>query len=229
MAILELTVNQEYAGQLLINRYHFVASGTPAAVSHSFGLMAATGYLTVSGTPLVFPSMTVADRIQAVTVSGLRYVSAYARNLYDPLDFYERPYVAPVYGLQSGVGSSPTLAFGIQSNRVRTDVRRGNKRYGGVREEALAAGGAIEASALGPLTQLCDILSAPLTYDDEGSTLTYTSAVLSYEDYPTPSGRTAYRPYATEATQLSHAAVGVAWAPVTTVRTQVSRQYGRGA
>lgn len=228
MAILELTLSMSYAGQLAINRFHFVSSGTPSAVTKSFGLMGASGFLTVSGSPLAFPSGTLAQTIRSVQTTGVQYISAYARNLYDPVDFYERPYPVPVYGAQSGVGSSPFMAYGLFSSRVRTDIRRGFKRFVGVREESIKEGGEVEAGMIAALGEICNKLNSPMTYDDEGNTLTYTSCVLSFQEYTTPSGKKAYRPYATESAQLSHLASGVQWAPYTVIRSQTSRQYGRG-
>jgi hypothetical protein len=229
MAILELVVNQSYAGQLVINRFHFVSSGTPAAVSLSYGLIAATGFLDTSEVGNVFTPDTLANYMQQMAVTGLQYVSAYARNLYDPVDFYERPYVDPTYGVLTGTPTSPAMAYGIQSNRVRTDIRRGSKRFSGVREESLDAGGYLNAGLIGVLSGICDLLNAPISYDDEGATLSYRSSVLSFKEYTTPRGKKAYEKWPTESAQLARSAIGVTWAPQNAIRTQVSRQYGRGA
>jgi hypothetical protein len=228
MAILELVVNQSYANQVVINRFHFVSSGTPAAVSLSFGLIAATGFLDTSAVGNVFPVNTLANYMQQAAHSSLQYVSTYARNLYDPTDFYERPYVDPTYGILSGTATTPALAYGIQSNRVRTDIRRGSKRFAGVREESLGTGGYIESGTIGVMSGICDLLNAPISYDDEGATLSYRSTILSFKEYTTPRGNRAYEKWPTESAQLARSAIGVTWAPMNPVRTQVSRQYGRG-
>jgi hypothetical protein len=228
MAILELVVTQEYYGQLVVNRYHYIGSGTPAAVSMSFGLIAATKYLAASIAGGVFPTPSVARQIQDIQVNTLHYISAYARDLYSVSDFYETPYPSGVNGTQTGAPASPTLAYAVTSNRVRTDVRRGQKRFAGVKEEFMDAGGVLSADALINLGYIANEMSATLTYDDEGNTLTYTPCILGFDEYETPSGKTAYRKFATASEQLEHAAIGIDWQPVGTVRTQVSRQYGRG-
>lgn len=228
MAILELVVTQEYYNQLVINRFHYVGSGTPAAVSLSFALISATKYLAASLVGGVFPTPSVARQVQDIQATSLRYVSAYARNLYSVTDFYETPYPSGVNGQQAGAPASPMLAYAVTSNRVRTDIRRGQKRFAGVVEEFMGAGGVLESPALTDLGYIANEMSATLTYDDEGNTLTFQPAILGLEEYTTPSGKRAYRPYATEAAQLEHAAIGIDWQPVGTVRSQVSRQYGRG-
>jgi len=229
MAILELVVNQAYFNQLVVNRYHFVSSGTPAAVSLSFGLISAAGYIGASGSPPAFVADTLAGRVQGIQASQLTYVSAFARDLYSVTDFYERPYITPVPGGLTGSGATPAVSLGFKGSRIRTDIRRGMKRYAGVREEDMDAGGVVASAIQTALGLVADLLGEVLEYDDDGNTLSYTPVVLGLEKYTTPSGHSAYRPYATEAAQLDHVAAGGTWSPYTTVRTQVSRQYGRGA
>lgn len=229
MAILELVVTGEFFGQEIINRFHYIGSGTPAAVTPSFGLVAATGFLVADGSPAAFDADTLAWYWQNHVSQDYRFISAYARNLYSETDFYERPYIASVVGGQTSESMSPAMAWGFFSNRVRTDVRRGMKRFVGVVESLVAPGGLLTNSARTAFEGWAGAMSDTLTYDDEGNTLTYVPAVLSFEEYETPRGKRAYRKYADPAVQLSHAAVGVSWAAYPQVRTQNSRQYGRGA
>lgn len=228
MAILETVLSQTYQGQQVINRWYYVSSGTPASVSLSFALISAMGLLEAAGNPALFPAGTIGAALQGMQSSAVTYVSAAARDLYSDTDFYESPYPAGVGGQVGGVAASPALAYGLTTNRIRQSVRRGAKRVTGVTEDGMIAGGGIEAGYLTQLNTLATRMSATLTYDDEGNTLTFVPAVLAFEPYTTPSGRTAYRKYATEAAQLQRTAQGVLWSPLTTVRTQVSRQYGRG-
>lgn len=229
MAILELVVTGKYYDQLSINRYHYVASGTPAAVSLSFALCYATGYLASRLTAGIFSSGTVAKYNQANVSNSVSWQAAYARNLYSVTDFYEAPFPSPPVGELTGDSMSPTQALGFYSSRVRTDVRRGYKRFVGVTEAFATGGGVISGTPLAALAAWADVLSETLTYDDEGNTITFTPAVLGLDKYTTPAGNPAYRPYPTESSQLSHTAQGIAYAPYTTVRTQNSRQYSRGA
>jgi len=228
MAILELLVTQRYYNQTSLNRYHYVQSGTPAAVTPSFALASASGFLASLLTAGVFPSGTLAKYNQANVSNQVQFLAAYVRNLYSATDFYESPFPTPPVGELSGEAMSPTQALGFYSNRVRTDVRRGFKRFVGVTEAFAVGGGVIEATPLAALAAWADVLSETLTYDDEGNTLTFVPCVLGLEEYTTSSGKRAYRPYATEISQLVHTAQGIAYSPYTTVRTQNSRQYGRG-
>ena len=227
--ILELVVNQSYRNQLVVNRFHYVMSGTPAAVTPSFALVAATGYEHVAGTPLVFDGGTVASGHQAIPHTSLQFVSAYARNLYSVTDFYERPYPTGVYGVNTGESMSPICSLGFFSSRVRTDIRRGMKRFAGVTESCFEAGGLLTSGWLSTANSIAELLSDTLTYDDEGNTLTFVPTILGLEEYTTSSGKAAYRPYATKAAQEAHLAQGVVWSPYAEMRTQNSRQYKRGA
>jgi hypothetical protein len=228
MAILQITMNGTYFDQMVINRWTYVSSGTPAAVSLSFALASAFGFIP-EGTPSAIPSdkpfgYTMGQLASAFTVSA-----AVIENLYDVVDFYERPFPTPYPGSQSGDFMSPAVAYGFRTNRVRTDVDRGTKRLAGVVEGQIGNGGVIASGMMTALTSVATLWTDVLEYDDEGSTISFTPCVLSKEEYTTPSGRRAYKKYATEAAQLSHTAIGVSWQPSTTVRTQVSRQYGHGA
>lgn len=228
MAIMELVVNQQYQGQLVVNRFHFISGGTPAAVTRSFALVSASGYLAGNIVSGAFPVPSIARQIQDITSSSLQYLSAYARDLYSDTDFYETPYAANVHGSYGGTPASPALAYALTSNRVRSDIRRGQKRLSGVSENAMVDGGQLDSAFLSSLQYVANEMSAVLSYDDEGNTLTFTPAILSYEEYTTPTGKKAYRKRATPELQLAHAATGVLWTVQDTVRTQVSRQYGRG-
>lgn len=229
MAILELLVQQVYYNQLVINRFHYVMSGTPAAVTPSYALVAAAGYLPQTPPDTKFATNTLADAHQDIVSADLGFVATYARNLYSVTDFYEVPYPAGYIGDQTGDSLSPTAAYGFFSSRVRTDIRRGMKRFCGVAEPRVTGGGNIVSGFYASLQNMADKMSATLTYDDEGNTLTFVPAVLGLQEYTTPAGKRAYRPYPTESAQLLNTAQGVAWQYYTQTRTQTSRQYGRGS
>lgn len=228
MGIYEVIVSQRYFNQTVLNRYHYVSSGTPAAVQPSYGLLYAMGYITSRLSGGAFPNGTLARTIQVIQSATTAYISAYARNLYSVTDFYENPWPTPPVGTQADEGLSPASAFAFSCSRVRTDIRRGMKRYVGMTEANVNGGGVIGGGIQASLASAASELGRTITYDDEGNTLTFIPCVLGLEQYTTPSGRTAYRPYATESAQLDHIAQGGNWSPYTTLRTQVSRQYGRG-
>lgn len=228
MAIIELVVNQRFWNQLVINRFHYVQAGTPAVVTPSFAMIAAAGFIPATPISTTFEDGTLAGGMEDVTSADLQFVSAYARNLYSVTDFYEVPYATTILGDRTGESMSPAMAYGFYSNRVRTDIRRGMKRLCGVSETSVQSGGVITSAFSPALVGLAATMSDTLTYDDEGNTLTFTPAILGLEEYTTPAGKRAYRIAATESEQLARTAQGVVWTYYPQVRTQVSRQYGRG-
>jgi hypothetical protein len=229
MALLELVVTGSYYDQLIVNRFHYVASGTPAAVTLSFGLMSATGFQDTSGSPPAFQGTTIAVAWQSNVSDQYKFVAAYVRDLYSVTDFYERPYPVNPTGGVNGEAMSPAMAYGFKGSRVRTDIRRAQKRFVGVPEANVGSGGLLLSGTVSALTGLGTLMDDTLTYDDEGNTLTFVPAVLGLEEYTTPKGNRAYRIHPTLSEQLNHVATGFTYAPYASVRTQVSRQYGRGA
>jgi len=228
VAILEATLSGEYVGQLTINRWHYVSSGDPGPITPSFGLMVALGFLIPGYSATTFILDTVAKQLQNAVVGAFSFRAIYVRNLYEPADFVENAFPVGITGSASGEAASPVLAYGLNSTRVRTDIRRGQKRFAGVSEAAMNPGGVLTGPVLSELTALAGWMSDVLTYDDAGASLSFTPTVLQYEQYSPSPGKTAYRPYATEAEQLAHSAQGVTWSVKDRVRSQVSRQVGRG-
>lgn len=229
----ELTLYGRYQDQQCINRWTYNSGGTPASTSGSFALMSASGFIDTN--PLgEFLNDSLAGRIQILVSQGFSFENVIARALYSVTDFYERPFPTPITGRAAGEQASPFLAYGFRSGRVRTDVGRGYKRFAGVVEGNMGAGGIIVAPAVAQMTDLAAEMSAVLEYVDEGQPVTFTPAVLSLQRYnpetglPDPSG-TARRPYPTLAEQLEHTALGVVWEGYDEVRSQISRQYGRGS
>ena len=224
MAIYEVTLMQEFRGVQTINRFNYILSGVPAAVTGSYALIEALGYANSSTqTPL-----TVLGHLQACQHEEVEFVNIVAKNLYSVTDFYETPFLPGTVGTIGSVDALPPfVSFGFKTNRVRSDVARGTKRFIGL-NETWVNGGTLVESALTALNTLSGAMSATLTYNDEGNTLTYTPAVCGKELYTTPKNTQAYRYYATEVEQLEHTASGVLWQAYTTARSQTSRQFGRG-
>lgn len=227
MAILEVTLRQAYFGQEVINRFHYVSSGTPGAVSLSFALLSAMGFIYAS-TPPTSSSGLLFGFLRSMQSDELDYIEVEAKNLYSVTDFYTRPWVTPTSGVVGNEPQSPVLAYGFNTNRVVSNIRRGQRRFCGVDDSTVGEGGALVGSWLTYLATVAESMSDVLEYDDEGNTITFSPAVLSFEKYTTPGGNPAYRPYPTEAEQLTHAALGILWSPKPQARSQVSRQYGRG-
>lgn len=231
MPILELKLQATYFNQECINVFAYQASGTPAAVTFSFALASAFGCIPDAG---VYPSGTPFANIRAPQSSGVNYDLVSVRDLYSVTDFYETPFNPAVTGSAgASTGVSPATAYGFRSSRVRSDIRRGTKRFVGVVEGAIAAGGLIDATQNANMAAIAASLGEVLLYDDEGNTLTFNPVILGRQRYnsnthlPDPAGN-AYRYYPTEIEQAANLASGVSWDMYNQTRTQTSRQYGRG-
>lgn len=221
----QVTLRQTFFGQECLNQWHYNSADVVGAVSGSFGLLSAMGFIESAG---VYPADGLFAALRAVQSDELDYVEVECAALYSPTDFYTLPFNPTPSGARTGAANTPVLSYGFSTNRVRRDVRRGQKRLTGTVEADVDAGGVVASAVLTLLNTVATRMSAVLTYVDEETTFTYTPVVLSYEMYTEPPDKPAYRPYPTLAEQLTHMASGVSWAAKPIVRTQVSRQYGRG-
>jgi len=228
MPLYEVVLQQSYFGQEIINRFNYVGTGTPASVTGSFALLDAMGFIPTSTT---LATGTVGAGIQGIQNAACAFVQAMARAVFIDDDFFDNPFFANTVGGVGGLGDpvSPVNAFGFRSNRVKQSIGRGYKRFAGMSEGDVDAGGVLTTSAGIRLTNLRNAMGASLTYDDSGNTLTFTPCVAQKLKYTTPSGKTAYKYYPTEAAQAPHIASGIAWEFYPQLRTQTSRQYGRGS
>lgn len=229
-ALLELVVQSSYNGEQCINRWNYITSSTPAAVSFSFALVSAFGGI-VDSPDVVFPDDTVMSHWQAMVDDGVVFQNIQARNIYSVTDFYDTPIPTGVYGLVTGSDGSPEyVSFGFISSRVRQDIRRATKRLAGVPEASTANFGALTGGSLTLAENLAAAMSVDLTYDDEGSPVVFSPCVVHKEKYVAPSGKDAYRYYlpVDEAEQFANLATSITWTPYANTRSQVSRQKGRG-
>lgn len=224
----EITAVGTYFAQTVINRWNYNSAGTPATVSGAFALADAFGAIPAPVTDVLPVDKALGYMMQALS-TALSLTNVMVKALYDPVDFYEVPYVTPKSGGNAGQGMSPTAAYGFRTNIVRTDIDRGRKLLAGVVESAVGAGGVLDSGTVSALSNVASFWSDILTYDDEGNTMTFSPCVLAKQQYTTPSGKRAYKKYATLAAQLEHTAIGVNWQPVLTQRTCRSRQYGHGS
>jgi len=234
MAIYEVVLQQNFNGQQCINRWNYVGTGTPSSVTGSFGLISALGGIyDGAAVPPAYPPTKLMRILAGCQSNGVTFDLLSAKDIYSVTDFYEAPFVQPLAGaISAGESMSPFIAYGFRTNRVRTDVRRATKRFVGATENNVAAAGAILSGFLtSNLNPLAALMSATLTYNDEGNTLTYTPCVCGKERYlpdPAKPEKPAYRYHETEAEQMLHTAQGILWDAYPTVRSQVSRQVGRG-
>lgn len=225
MAFLTLQLNTTYFGQRCINRWTYEASGTPASSTFSEKLVEAVGGNENTDT---FTTGTLLKAIQTMVNQSFLFNSISAENIYDLTDFWATPFPAVPAGDQPLLGDSPAATFGFRTNLVRRDIRRATKRFSGITTAGLTAGGNFAAGTMTNMQAVADIMGDVLTIDDSGNTLTFQPVVLGKDKYTTPSGKTAYRFYPTQAEQADWVAGGIFWEPYATVRTQRSRQYGVG-
>ena len=224
----EIILRAAYAGQELLNRFNYVSddaviSGTPSAE-----LVKAFGTPPV-GTPPLFTAGTIMGTLQTLQSAGVQYLSLAARAIWDDADFFEAGFVTAVLGAVTGDGESPVASFGFETTRVLQSIRRGHKRFGGVPKTALANKGEIATGVMTDLDALAVLLGSTLSSTVGAVTIHFTPCVVSKQKHTdTTTGKVTYRYYPTLAEQLDHIAVAPVWSVQTDVRTQNSRQYGRG-
>lgn len=232
MALLELTLVSSYFGQECVNRFNYLSGGTPASVSLSYALISAFGAIYEPlAIPPGYPPGTPMAAISEILSTSASFSNILAKDIYSVTDFYDTAFVPAYAGTRTGEGMSPAMATGFSTNRVRSDVRRGQKRFVGVSENVVDAGGEFSGAILPTLNACAAALSDVLEYDDEGNTLTFTPVVCGKMEYVVPGSspaRKAYKYWPDLTQQLDHTAAGVVWSVKPFVRTQTSRQYGRG-
>jgi len=224
MPLYEVTLFQQYANQELINRWTYAADVNIITPPTAGLLLFLMGFIPDSND--VFPTDRVFSAMRAFQVSALTYRAVYARNLYNVNDFVEYVYSpAPAGLITTGEPMSPTVALGFRSNRTRQDIRRATKRFGGISELSVGPLGNVNISA--PVVEaITSRMAQNLT---ALGPQTYRPVVLKKQPYvPDDSDRVAYRYFPTEAEQEANMGFISSWTMYSTIRTQVSRQYGRG-
>lgn len=217
------TLRMVALGQQCICRWdYFVATGMIG--STAVELLTLMGFVP-TGSPPAFPDDTIARAVQVMTSDDLQFLEVEVAELYTPTDFYVAAFSPAAHGQAEAGIASITDAYGLFSARVRTDIKRGFKRIPGVPADVYAGGSLFNAPTLTALASLAAAMSVQL----EGATATYNPAVFQFEPYTTPKGNVAYKKYATPEEQLEHVAYPLVWTGYDTVRTQVSRQIGRGS
>lgn len=228
MPLYEVVLEQQFESQQCINRWNYLMSGTPAAVTGSFALISVLGGLALSTT---LTDGTVMGEVQTLQNNQVTFVQITARAVYIDDDFYGNAFLANTVGAQGNAGSagSPIDAYGFRSSRVKQSIRRGYKRFVGTDTALVGSGGRINNSGDTQMALVATAMGAVLNYTDDGNSLTFTPCIASKEKYTTDSGKEAYKYYATETLQAAHLAQGILWEAYDRVSSQVSRQYGRGS
>jgi hypothetical protein len=221
-------LKQTFGNQECINRWNYQSSGAPGSSSAAYALVDALGFIE-HGSPPAYPEDGLFAALGAMQSTLVFYQQIFAKNVYDPTDFYDLPLPPSTHGQNAGNPMSPINAFGFYSSRTRLDINRATKRFVGVCDEDDSGGGTISSVAAGRMAVVNTIMGDTLNYTDGGATLSFAPIVVGKEKYTTPRGNTAYKYYPTEAAQLAHIMVGISWNAYASVRSQVSRQYGKGA
>lgn len=224
--LFEITAGYTLNGVRCLNRWNYLGSGTPAAVTPSYALADAFGGVSVDDLP---PANTVMSALRTLLSTAVAFDDITVNNIYDLDDFYSTP--MPYNGVTTGNFLSPMTAYGFRTSRVTRAIGRGMKRFAGVSVGAIGNGGAIIGTGMTNAVALATRMGATLSYNDEGNTLTFVPVVVKKQEYtpdPAKPERKAYRYYPTLEAQLEHIAQGFVWEVYPTVRGQQSRQYGNG-
>jgi hypothetical protein len=232
--LLEVVLDQTYAGQACINRWNYLGTGNPASVTMSFALANALGaiYDTVAE-PDEYPPGKLMWKLALMQHTGVTFNSLTVKDVYSATDFFSVLFVPNLLGQAAGgQGMSPIDAYGFYTNRVRSDIKRATKRFAGVNEAAVDSLGLIAVGFEDELTAVAHEMTVVKDYDDGGNLLSFAPCVVKRIAYPTsiaPDGgqRQAYK-YRTEETQFDYIAEGITWDFYPQVRSQTSRQYGKG-
>jgi len=224
----EVVHQATYAGQEIVNRWNYLGIGDDGLSNPSFGLASALGAAEAGA---VFATGSLFLNIALFQTSDLVYHQCLVRSIYVPTDFIEIPYPTPKPGTGAGgQGEPPFVALGFRSNRVRTDIGRGYKRFAGLTEGEVDAQGIISSGIAAGVTALANQLGDTLTYVDGSFTWNFHPVIVGKEKIPaTLTSPVKYRYYSTEVVQADHLASGIVWEGYPQVRSQVSRQYGKGA
>jgi len=227
MACYEIVLEQSYYGQQIVNRWNYVSGSIPSGQSGALLALAGMGFAPFGGDPILSGD-TIGAILQSLQTAEVTFVQAIAKNLYSVTDFYTYAFPPDTNGTSGGSeGMSPAIAFGYTTDRTRSDIRRGQKRFVGIEESNVGGGGVILSA--GTFQTLGDAMADINVVNVEGAAVTFTPYVFGKKEYTTPTGKKAYEYWPDETQQLEHIARINAWTLKSTVRTQTSRQYSRGS
>jgi len=228
MPLYEITLEQVYFGQQCINRWNYQATSVPAGSSGAFLAVVAMGAI-ADDDSAPFAVDTILGLLQGIQVATVGFVQMVAKNLYSNTDFFTYAFPPGTVGANTAAdGLSPASAWGFTSDRTRSDIRRAQKRFVGLGENYVGPGGNLTEGGLVGGQNLA--MGNPNSVTIDAVTTIFNPVVLGREKYHPPGKDTwAYKYYGTEALQLEHVAAINSFDLKPTVRTQTSRQYGRGS
>lgn len=228
MPLYEVTLQQLYFGQECINRWNYQAPTIPSGSSGSYLLAVAMGAIADDDTP-AFDLTTILGKLQQLQVAAVIFSQLVIKNIYSVTDFYTYAFPTGTTGSGGGEGMSPVMALGYTSDRTVANIRRSQKRFVGVAESVVDQGGVLTSAFATSAQVLGTEMGNPNTATVDGVTTVFNPVCLSREKYHPPGKTTwAYKYWPDEATQLTHMAPITQYNVKNQVRSQTSRQYGRG-
>ena len=225
MAILELTVESVYFDQKVINRWNYVASGTPSAVSLSYGLIYALGFTNPPAD--VGAGVDFWSRMRQTQSVDVLYTLVSCRDVYSLTDFFSNP-LGNAPGIVAGDPSPTFVAYPYRTNQVTKAVRPGQKRIVGVVDASVTNGSTIVQTQRDWNNNFAIEMTEVQSYDDSGQVLTYKPAVCGKKRETLANGNVTYKYYETEVEQLAHTAQSVVWTAKGNITSQITRKRGRG-
>ena len=232
--IMEVTVQGRLFNQQTLNVFNYHYDGV---ASDPGGL--STILLNGLGWPLwdivtsQYPDGSVAEAWRLAVNGQFTFEIITVRNVYSRTDFVE--WLFPISGAartgaEGGEATSPALTYALKSSKALADIKRGARRIAGASEPRIEAGGVLSVAGLSLLNELAGTFSSLLpAFDNQ-----FASCICKKEKVPvlnpddTPSGRFKYEYFTDIEEQIDNTAYPVIWGAVPTIRTQTSRQYGRG-
>lgn len=233
-ALMEVTFSGTLASQRWVSRLNYFVANNAGLLTLSAALFQGLGFGDTNGSlaGLQLDPTKVAARWLACMSSPAVMDTVRIINVYEDTDFYATPISPGLAGTGGGSVISPAMAYKLRSSVVRRDIRPGQKAIPGVDAGQIDSGGGVKSGHMVKLNDLAAALSANIEDTVGGNTVTFQPCVVGKEKYPVPNSgtppRQAYRYWQLPATQFENLAVGMTWSAIATVRTQASRQYGRG-
>lgn len=222
----EAVLKGVYYGQQTVNRFNYFVDETDAPFATANNLANALGLPLDAG---AFVVDSVLEGIQALVSTNFIFSSLFVREVWSATDFTER--FLDATGTVTGESLSPINAYGFRSDIKNLEVHRGMKRFAGVAESHSSVGGNLVGGAITLAEDLAARMSANIVDPNADTAAFFKPCVVGKERYVVPGSdpvRYAYRYWPSIAETLPTLAVGVTWENYDTVRSQVSRQYGRG-
>lgn len=230
--LLELTLQTRFAGQIFLNRFNYVWDEvSPSPDNLAQKLIDATGVNTYAGGE--YEGNTLIWAIKAMLHQLCTFEIMTARDVDNVFDIAEFLFPTGDAGQGSNIGDAapPFVALGFRTSKTRGDIKRGAKRFSGLGENVFGTSGTISSAYLSLGNQVAVELSRILP---DGGTGQFKPAVVHKKkvevlnDDGGPTGRFKYVYWGDDDLNVQNSMFPVVFDLVTSIRSQTSRQFGRG-